>query len=99
MNNVTGKGSLSQQDLVPNFLVRNSDNPGTLSQPHLSTLPITYQTVVESSQSPFQEGKPSHQNTPLTFNLHSPYKAKLKKGFRPTSRVAPGDEFKRNDQK
>ena len=81
------------------FLVRNSDNPGTLSQPHLSTLPITYQTVVESSQSPFQEGKPSHQNTPLTFNLHSPYKAKLKKGFRPTSRVAPGDEFKRNDQK
>ena len=99
MNYFPLKSSQSHQTLPTQLLHKQPypENTTVTHSQHLSTIPITYKTVIEERVTNITQTQ-GQQFTPLTFNLHSPYKAKLKKNVRPISRTGQTEESKKKGE-
>ena len=88
MNNLGPKSSHSCQELPPNFPTRLSAEH---SQADNSHFPVSFRLHPQANN--INQGYKS----PLAFNLQSPYKARLKKGCRPSTRKATNEDSIKQD--
>ena len=87
MNNLGLKSSQSCQELPPHFPTRVTTEHSTDNSHFPASFKMHPQVNYTNQAYP----------PPLTFNLQSPYKARLKKGCRPVSRKASNEDINKQD--